>query len=642
MNIILNDDVNGDLSTSIHPDLSHLFVDDDPSSQFVTLNDDGTPRDHFTSDLWDFSSMFSVGFGAVRQLRWTNPPVIPKYIPLIKRLVLERMKARSLSVGSAENYQRSIYRVIEHLGSSKFHSIRDIRTQNAFLKSIKDKNLSVTYAKSTLYTVEQLSGCFFTESVPKLAEKLGVNAPKQAVALPERMSSELYDKAIKVVEHYHPYRHQISQEMEHRERCLRQWLLEGKSDKGFSTYYKRKHPSKVPEFEHDGKMSFINSIQTACFIVTVGFSGLRDSEAKSVNKNSYEIRQYLGKDIPYIYGETTKSNEQGNRSRVGWVTHPIVKKALELATDMSEFARNIYREIHTTEPLVTHLESAFISMYTQRTKTEVVRTGLSTACMKQFLAKYCSPATEQDVKEFDMINQIRAGELVVGGHLKKFTAHDLRRTAAMFIKRNGLASVGAMKSQFKHLNALMTDWYSNGAELAALMDLAIDRDFQIQLDKASVDIAAHCVFEIYNSPSLSGKEGKRIKETSDYQGRIKTLDECRRDVQAGRISIVEHPTGYCCNPTCTRICADEKSQVTCNHEVVTRDKAEAQLPKYQRLINTFKKLNTGQLYLYSVLIDHRVRIQSLEKTFDEHCISYLKLPREDLVIKNHKASERFT
>jgi hypothetical protein len=630
-----------ELFQNAYPDLSHLNLENELSNQYVTLNGDETPRDHFDDDEWDFSSMFSVGFGSVRRIRWRKPPVDVKYIPLIKRLVLKRMKDRSLGVGSAENFQRSIYRVIEHLGSDKFHAIRDIHTQNEFLESIKSAGMSKTYVISTLYAMEQLSGYVFTESIPKLAKKLSAKSVKQAVALPERMSSELFSKAIEVVEKYHPYRHQMSQEMEHRGKHLRQWILDGKSDKGFSSNYERNFPSKVPYFKRDGKMSFISDIQTACFIVAVGFSGVRDTEAKSLNKDSYDVGEYLGKKIPYIYGETTKTNEQGNRSKVSWVTHPIVKVALELATDMSEFARNTYREIHTTEPLVTHLESAFITMYTERSKTEVVRTNLSTSDLKSFLAKYCSPATEKDVKEFDTVNQIRAGELIVGGHLKKFTAHDLRRTAAVFIKRNGLASLGAMKSQFKHLNALMTDWYSNGAELAGILDLAIDDEFQMELDKASVDIAARCVFEVYNSPSLSGKEGERIKDTSDYKGGIKTLEECRRDVQEGRIAIVEHPTGYCCNPTCIRICADEKSQASCNHEIVTREKAEAQLPKYQRLINTFKKLNTGQLYLYSVLVDHRIKIQSLEKTFDSHDIKYEKISREELIIKNQGITERF-
>ena len=85
---------------------------------------------------------------------------------------------------------------------------------------------------------------------------------------------------------------------------------------------------------------------------------------------------------------------------------------------------------------------------------------------------------------------------------------------------------------------------------------------------------------------------------------------------------VEHPTGYCTNPSCDRICATDTSSITCQHEIVTREKAELRIPVRERLINKFNALNDERSYMASILSHVYEGIKAIELTLTKHGIDF--------------------
>ena len=107
----------------------------------------------------------------------------------------------------------------------------------------------------------------------------------------------------------------------------------------------------------------------ACFIVVLGFSGVRKSEAQSMNKESYDdSKKFQGEIVPLLRGKISKTELAGKPTAETWITHPITKKALELAYDLSDFARKHYRkkyskldDIEIRDRYLSELNSAFIT-----------------------------------------------------------------------------------------------------------------------------------------------------------------------------------------------------------------------------------------------------------------------------------------
>jgi hypothetical protein len=125
---------------------------------------------------------------------------------------------------------------------------------------------------------------------------------------------------------------------------------------------------------------------------------------------------------------------------------------------------------------------------------------------------------------------------------------------------------------------------------------------------------------------LSGGEGERInheRQKAQYQGSIyHSHKELERQIRAGKLSVVDNPTGYCFNPDCTRICSSEISSVTCKHEAVTREKALEKLPKRTRLINKFNNLLVLGDTFNSIKNRLFVEIKAIEYTLKHHSISF--------------------
>ncbi|WP_256389145.1 hypothetical protein [Vibrio vulnificus] len=623
--------------------ISGTDTEDNP---VVTYDENKNPLSRVLDKRWDFSAERIVGTGKKTFLSLETDIVDKQDVLTVRRIFhLFYKENNDLSISSLNIKFRAlcwVFRYIRDLNLTSPESLTETASWAAFKRKIKDGRHADTMVGGILSLSSWLSGRTLTskDKVKSIA-KSRPKGVKQAIALPEDMGGEVLAKAVEIVEEFHPYRHDISNISRKCAEGAKAHDEQGLPKSSFISKFRKENKGSIPPgFTVTANASHAIKIQTACFIVLLGFSGIRDGEGKSTNPNSYKEKKIGKTVVSLLKAEITKTEESGTPVECTWVTHAITKKALELAYDMSAFAREHYLKVlknkSNSANLIRDCSSAFLSLAINvNTCESTVINGKFARLFPQFLKDHHITFTDKDVSEFDVLNPYFAGTVKPGEHLAKFSPHDLRRTYASFLIKNKLTSLLSLKSQFKHANLFMTAWYAQNSELAAELDMDMDVELQAMIASINQSVTAMALFDIHNSKVLSGKEGERIQsERGDYYaGEVyMSYEEALETVKANNISIVEHPTGYCVNPSCERICSDEKSLNTCQHEIVTDNKAqEVLLPQYYRLVKKFNALNTEDYYLYSVLKDIKFRLKSLEITLSKHNIKFTKA--EDLSIQ---------
>ncbi|HIF5960367.1 TPA: hypothetical protein ACX3FR_003894 [Vibrio parahaemolyticus] len=618
-------------------------------------------------DEWDFSTTHVVGLrnGLIVRFRSTNSADKCGIQDTLYKFYhyYQSKGSLPLSVVAMDVARQSLQKVADCLGGTQWGNLDDNRKLKSFFRNLKQKEYSKAVMNHILAVLNKLTETGFLSSlvdVNALMKCAASSLVKQHVALPHRLYYQVLSHALGVVEKYHPYKDEISSVMEEayiaKEKTeLGERLVD--SGRGY-----RENPSSssnastlrlsramarishdIPDFKVNLKGSALREILISCLIVVQGFSGVRLGEAATLNKHRIDKKTVNGKEVVILKGETTKDN-CGRPRRVTWQSHFAAKQALELAYDMMESSRNFYRNginckekqgVATSE-LISHMrnqiESAFLGPQVTRQDGDNYIMSTDTA-LKTHIKKLEFKATIEDVKEFDMLNPTREGELKVGGTYTGLSSHDFRRTFALFFVRHGFGTASGIKFQFKHQNINMSGYYANNAELARMNDLLMDEDILEDLKEAGIDLGIDIFDEVYNkSEHLSGAQGEKImeermKKLEAGESVIMTRDEIEENIRRGNFHIMQLPNGaYCTNGSCDRVCGSSAFRAeikSCEHELVTDKGAKKIAKQRDRLIAKFTNLNTGDPLKKSILTGLKQKIQVNELTLKAHEIPYL-------------------
>lgn len=451
---------------------------------------------------------------------------------------------------------------------------------------------------------------------------------KQTMAMPENVATVYFGEAIRIVEHLHEDRHLISRLYKE---FINQVKLRGRNEEKIKVATKQtyKKIGYFPNIELDHTGIWLASVRGACYTVISAFSGCRDAELRSFNLNSYQEKEYAGFSIPILNGFDTKPNKGGVKRAVSWVTIPAAKKAIELLWESYQFARDYWLD---NSKKIVHEDER--NLYLQDINSILVNFPVPSAInpkagreainnsLRNFVYSVGYKLTPEDIKEFNLLNPTRHSKLNVGEILIPHP-HSFRRTFAVYLVRNKLASLLDLKYQFKHMNIAMTLWYSNQASVASYLDMMMDASLQAEISCESTAYMTDTLYYIYNeAETLAGPEGKRIlslranAKSTIYLSR----DEIAQQVQEGRLSIIEHPTGHCTNPSCDRIC----DMTICQYKVVTKEKAIELEKMRDRLITKYTKMDEAKVNQPNILSKFYFEIRSIEKVLDEHNLPYVK------------------
>ncbi|ADN77901.1 conserved hypothetical protein [Ferrimonas balearica DSM 9799] len=641
----------------------HQVLPEQEENPFVSFNSAGEGKSRLYDEIWDFTALAQ----PKREVRFTGVDLTHRHN--IQRLTAQYMQhkiaqssANHFTVHALARFKDKLWGIAKHWGKSDYSLLSHDWEWRDCKASLKGK-YGIETLKAFAGIINALHDLGVTSRhtteremvVLKHVEK----TEQQHVAFPPAMHAHWLTAAVEIVEKYHPYRQEISTcMMEYTRQMLAiydQHLVEsGTTDFTHDEQVKTsarccraarkiEAGSSVPGLKCDSDATFVSRLVMASFMVVGLFSGARKTELVSMNPKSYQIKD----GIPVLMGLTSKGNE-GQPITAVWQTHPIAKQALELAYDATQYARELHKVILSRhrakgridedryQRAMVELGAAFIPAALRNTAFDgQLRTSYHLSSIdKSFNAeRYFQPATADDVREFDLLNPSRAGELEVGGYSTKFSPHDMRRSFAVFLVRNKLGNLLTIKHQFKHKNLSMSGWYANNAELARMEGIMLDGELTAMFDEAMEDVAVDALDEVYNESShLSGVEGERIAKSKEEALRrgetiLLSRSELRALVRSGDKSIVMLPTGsYCTNPTCERLCSISQFHTEskpCEHEIITDRGARIKAREHRSLVESFREMNAMEDYaLSSILEGERQKILYLEQTLTQHNIDF--------------------
>ena len=624
-------------------------------------------------DEWDFSTSHVVGVRYRLTVSFTATE--SEYVNAIQDVLYKfyhhskKESSLPLSVAQMTTMKGALQHIAGCLERTDWSQLNNVRQWKLFIRRLKNRQLSrsivsqILTALNKLTAVGLLDSYFDTKELKKCATR---KEGKQHVAIPHRLYQCIMNHALKTVEKYHPYRHEISlvmgeaydihEQVDNRERLVKKGKGSGRKELSMTSTARQNRTTtaikriehRIPDFKVNLRAGDLSAILTSCLVVVLGFSGVRIGEAVSFNKDSADDVMVNGKPVTILTGETSKG-KGGIPTLATWQSHTVVKIALELAYDMMASTREIYHnrvdkkeaEGETAEK-ITHMRKQLCSAFLVPVVTRQDGDNYifnPKASLRTYIKNLGYKATPEDVEEFNMLNPTRDGQLYLGGTYTGLSSHDFRRTFAVFFVRYGFGTASGIKFQFKHQNINMSGYYANNAVLAQMNDLLMDEEILNDLKEAGIDFGVDVFDEIYNdSEHLSGVKGEEIMQERLEQLKaghhiFMTRSEIEENIRRGNFHIMQLPSGaYCTNASCDRVCGTQlfRAEIKeCDHKVVTDKGAKIIARQRERLIAKFTDLNTGDPLKSSILTGLKQKIQVEELTLKAHEIPYM--PFEDEV-----------
>ena len=303
----------------------------------VTFNVDGSPCSFLYDEVWDFTAERNVKVGGITKITFAF--VSYAHLNGIKEALFLINKHSYMAIAGLDQYRAGLAVIASHLGSTDWSLLNNDMNFNKFKLSVKNEEYPHSTIMQMLRTINKLEVVLLTSrfinSIFSLSKKLACpnsNQFKQTIAIPEEIGKSILDKAIKIVEKYHPFRHLISEEYD---KYYKKKSKLSSVDSEFSKKYNKACNHPIPDFNLCGMSIAAAEIQTACMIVVLAFSGVRISEALSFNKESYSEKRFKDISVPLLTGSISKNQKSGTPTKETWVTNPVVKLAIELGYDCS-------------------------------------------------------------------------------------------------------------------------------------------------------------------------------------------------------------------------------------------------------------------------------------------------------------------
>ncbi len=221
----------------------------------------------------------------------------------------------------------------------------------------------------------------------------------------------------------------------------------------------RSEASEVVDSTSDVNTTEFVKLRTACFVVIAMFSGIRDSEAMSIEEGC--IARGRSKDdsmdVCWLHGTIYKTGVRPHR----WLVPAIVAEAVavlsHLTAPLREQLRQEERELLARLPNTIAKEKARL---TKRLHAVCkFRSKLFLRSNRGEIAVVSGSAMNDELKRFCADNTI------LGDGLRPYPlhTHQFRRTYAYFVACSELGDLLTLRDHFGHWSLDMTTYYADGA-----------------------------------------------------------------------------------------------------------------------------------------------------------------------------------
>lgn len=559
----------------------------------VSTNTEGNPMVTFGDSVWDIRHYFSQSKVHKHAFDFSEFHDLPELTIELKLIVygwlFHKSSIRTTPAKPSSLIDRflKLKKIYRYLQNNNHKSLVELTKNESkwrnFEQSLIEQNLSqrslncIFVAFNHVLSIQNWLNIDFQIDKLKsvtLARKLSNKTSQQTLSIPERIADEIYGTAIKIVEK--AYEHRIDIALT--EFLLQKNYLEGKliidtkiqtgvwnwlTDSSGKIINKHRYAQEITKaipktneyiisntlkstsvMSEIGSLTFkkyYNQVIAACYICCGAFSGMRESELLELTSNSYFMEEFENREFHMLQSKTFKMGEKVTT----WVTAPIAKKAIELASELT-------KEWRIERKNISNKLSTDVIWLSRSARSNPPVFVSWTAKLKLFCRQFKINVNASDYKECVESNPNsprKIQESVNIGQPWQLAPHQFRRSLAFYTIRHRLGTTISLKQQYKHLYLQMTEWYTEGGTIARLNNLAIDDKLKEFLDTTKHEETTNKIFNfVHSDKRLSGSHGKAIVAMRGNVPHIySSWDIIYQSVKNGNLSLHGTLHSYCKN-----------------------------------------------------------------------------------------------
>jgi hypothetical protein len=315
-----------------------------------------------------------------------------------------------------------------------------------------------------------------------------------------------------------------------------------------------------------------------------------------------------------LLGKTTKLTPSFEET--SWITSSESETIVRLLNKLNQLITKIYEVDYDTFPLFP--KTAFF-----KPKSENVVMSKTSLWMRDTQVKDELPldisqitVTQEDKKELEVLNPLRALESVKVGKTWNFSYHQYRRTLVVYALQSGIVSIGGLQQQMKHLFIDMTMYYGNNSHNAQNLfkpDKVLSREYQEV--KTELQTIYYIRDVLFSEEELYGGHGSYIEKHSKYNNEeefIPFFQENRANIMKrinnGEMIYKETALGACVspNPCDDRLVHSVYACANCSGAVIKKEKIDNMIMEQEKSVE----------YLYNNYgdtVEYRTEIADLQE-----------------------------
>lgn len=271
--------------------------------------------------------------------------------------------------------------------------------------------------------------------------------------------------------------------------------------------------SRLIDLRHVNKGTFkelVRHLETACFVVVAGFTGMRIHELSNLCVDCLSTRSISGRNVLCLTSREGKTAVGGSTEPAEWIA------GFDVPGNSVRKAVEVMRDIAAEERRAAGVDALFLSWADALT-----------------VARVAAPISVQSMN--NRLNRFL--QAVSPAEPWRLTTHQFRKTFARFVARNHRLALLALRRHFKHVSLAMTEHYA-GHDFDLVAAVAEERHQEMR----------EALHDLLGSEYLGGKLGVEIVSRNEsFRG---SAGEHARDqwIEAFLKSdspIMSHPYGLC-------------------------------------------------------------------------------------------------
>lgn len=341
-------------------------------------------------------------------------------------------------------------------------------------------------------------------------------------------------------------------------------------------------------------ISHLSTIQLACKWYIHIFSGMRDTECRTLPLDALETIDSPSGLVHILNGYTSKLTGDGQK-RTYWITSQEVVPALKCAQAIAEINYIRHDVTLSDRKRLPLFPAVRFDIGMEHPGYGIPLAKLAAALTPILLNRLDVLIEERDIEElelFDGFRDWRSEDKFGLGKAWPFTSHQARRSLAVYAARSGLVSIGALSLQLKHLTIAMTSYYMNNASFAenfVCTDSQKELVAELNTQRKIAEFIAYDNNVINTKSTLFGGEGTRIQRIKDRTKVSIELDRkhTQRKFFNGEMSYRPTIIGGCSlNAPCSKISFTNVLTCTgCAHSILD----ESSIPRIENALHSLER-----------------------------------------------------